>query len=496
MNASLAPGSRLLCDWDTLLTPDTAPACFRRGEQLHHPQSRFGVAVATRADQSTIVRAPIGATDHAKQFLARVALDKAEPQSYLVLDLVDPRALQQLLAAAAASDQSDVVVTRLLHEALAHLEREDALQAPAVAALMAAAEERRIVGRRTVADAVSDAVRRWRVREKGKLPPAPDSPGFEDWLRIMLDGLARQYQHADSVVAAAESMGRSMGIEPLRAQTNAAGRVEVWMTVPDVEQDDRIGPWVWVDRWVLKTVGSGHWRVDTGRQSSRDLLPMTPSGAVSLIHEWPEAMRWKGLTAPGGLSPTQREDLIELVDRSADAWKGDDLLWGDPDEAFGAVVYRNKPGPGVATRLVGAVYRPDIGDIVGILLTHTAPVLYAYRTGSKELQRAIERWAPTHLVDLSSPEPVPEITAMSGSKLMRLFASAPVLHAPGKPRQVSDDGRHTAVATSLALGDPAAYRYVPECFASWIDRVINTAPTSAPAHFGPRWFERGRNVDR
>lgn len=467
VNGRLRSGSRVLCDWVAMLTPQSAPACFKDGVQTHVPGLRYEQARVHLSDGRPFVRVdvqPLSLTNPRLQ--ARVWLEHAQIGSYLVLD--------DLELATIPASHDGATEHQAWYSLLVNARQVMIREARQVQQCVDALDAMTKVLPDEIAASISSemiafSVRRWRHRENGALPPGPTSEQFGDWSRQMLDSLVRQQNATAPVIDLAERMGRSMSRDPLRAQLNAAGRVELWLTVPVDERDERLGPWVWAERWMFKVGRDGLWRKDTSRPTARDVLPASPSHAVSLIHEWPAARRWQGLHAAGGLSPGQREQLIELIDRSAAEWTTPEAPWGNPDEVFGAVVIRGKQAlPALAARLVGAVYRPSIGDIVAIMAVQSAPVLFSHHRGSRATRAAIERWASGRDLSLSRKEPPVEISAISGLRALRLFRDGSVIHTRGKPRSIAANEHLSAIRSSLALDDPEAVRYVPAVFDRWL----------------------------
>jgi hypothetical protein len=477
MNTGLQTGARVLCHWKSLIGPTTAPGCYRGPYLAFSPRTDYEVCLVevARTGSHSLPKAmvrpevvPTRSGDGAG-FHARVRLP-VPSRSYLVLDHVKLEALKHWVDALQSVPCEWLALLEEAHRILSH---EQALQSLTIKALMAHIRKNPVLGAATDEETVRQAVERWRAREHGAFPPQPNqSPtGFSQWARLMMDSLAREKrQESHALIELAEGFGRTLGCKPLRLQLNASGRAEVWLTVPDVDQDDRLGPWVWCDRWMFQPSRGGEWRFNSqGRTPRRDVLPTNAHSSVTVIHEWEHAAPWRGRVSPGLLSHDQRLRLMALIENSVSSWNDSRGFWGEPGvifEAFGQQAVTSTSL--IGARLIGSLYRPQSDDIVGLVAVNIAPLLDAYRHADAPLRRAIEVWASLRRINLQAEEPAPVVHVVSGTTALKLFEKHSILQLRGATKHLSEAIDRRALALNqLPSG---SVRYMPAPFVTWLRR--------------------------
>lgn len=240
------------------------------------------------------------------------------------------------------------------------------------------------------------------------------------------------------------------------------------MTMQDSAQDDRLAPWVWCERWPLKSTRDAGWQVDSGRSVVHEVLPSTPAGGVTILHEWDAAAGWRGRHVPGGISPEQREQLMTLVDDSAATWRDGDL-WGDPSVLFErASTSGDRPGTQLDMRLLGTVYRPSLDNLFAIVAMLPLPWLHAYtQSRGTPLHATVATWAQQQQLNVQRDAPQSEMGLVLASQALRIFKANPA-HALVSGRPSPAVPRLLGIEHRLGLDEPGAITYLPTHFQRWM----------------------------
>ncbi|MGH8156635.1 MAG: hypothetical protein ACREPQ_00815 [Rhodanobacter sp.] len=458
MNAGGVKGSRLVCEWDRLLTRHAAPGRYRSG-LLFQPTEAFGTAIVSMHAGQLQTHATV--MHNTTPMSVRVTLSKAPPLSYLVLDAVHVEDLRRWLQVELMSTGQQTIY----RTALALLESEAALRMTVAKAMQADAPQPYSL------EAIADALRRWQERQRREPLPAIGSDAFHALARQIFLRLKRQIapDAVQAAVALVERMGHSLGHQPLRLQSTAADRVEVWMTMQDSAQDDQLAPWVWCERWPLKATQDAGWQVNSGRSFVHEVLPASPAAGVTILHEWEAAASWRDRHVPGGLNPEQRELLMALVDDSAAALRDGDL-WGDPSALFErASAIAERPAAQLDMRLLGTVYRPSLDHLYAIVAMLPLPWLHAYaQSRGTPLHATIAAWAKQQQLDVQRAAPKAEIGLVLASQALRIFKGNPV-HALVSGRPSPTVPRLLGIEHRLGLDEPGAITYLPTHFRHWLE---------------------------
>ncbi|EQD52369.1 hypothetical protein B2A_06558, partial [mine drainage metagenome] len=199
-NRYLRSGSRVLCRWGSLMTPETAPgACFRDSsrsgfDRRYTPERSIDLAIAYRGGESICVDTEVSGYSYSshkdRRFNCRVDLtayreDYDEGLAYLCLDAVRPEEIAAYMASR-ATRRDHVYYIRFFKHALAHLEAERTAEAPAREALLDALESTKLASGKAALELIDQAVIAWRAVNNGKALPGPDNQGGAAW-RTLLD---------------------------------------------------------------------------------------------------------------------------------------------------------------------------------------------------------------------------------------------------------------------------------------------------------------------
>ena len=301
-NRYLRSGSRVLCRWGSLMTPETAPgACFRdssgRGfERRYTPERSIDLAIAYRDGESICVDTEVlgysYSTHKDRRFNCRVDLsayredyDDEGTLAYLCLDAVRPEEIAGYLHSREAR-RDHVYYIRFFKHALAHLEAERAEEAPARAALLEALTTANLASGKEALDLIDQAVIAWRAVNGGKALPGPESQGGAAW-RALLDQMFVLARSGNRLLEETESLAAMLGLAPLRLVLSGRAKPVLYAAPLAIERDDRLEPHAWVHRLTLER-GKRALTVKSDRWAS---LPTLAAGETTL-KEWPGAADW------------------------------------------------------------------------------------------------------------------------------------------------------------------------------------------------------------
>ena len=301
-NRYLRSGSRVLCRWGSLMTPETAPgACFRdssgRGfERRYTPERSIDLAIAYRDGESICVDTEVlgysYSTHKDRRFNCRVDLsayredyDDEGTLAYLCLDAVRPEEIAGYLHSREAR-RDHVYYIRFFKHALAHLEAERAEEAPARAALLEALTTANLASGKEALDLIDQAVIAWRAVNGGKALPGPESQGGAAW-RALLDQMFVLARSGNRLLEETEALARKLALTPLRLVLSGRAKPVLYAAPREAERDDRLEPHAWVHRLTLER-GKRALKVRSDRWVS---LPALAAGETTL-NEWAGAKDW------------------------------------------------------------------------------------------------------------------------------------------------------------------------------------------------------------
>jgi hypothetical protein len=304
-NAIAQSGSRLLCNWYTLMTSKSAPGAVTSHSSRdreydtfrYKPAKEFEVVVAHR-DGGLVVECAVSgysySTHSDREFRARVDVDEWTRSGsergafgFLCLDDVTPEEINyyiytrhersgylkyiDLLLAARAAAEAD-----LAHEAPLRRRLIDALQQGGL----------RVHGAEDSA-AVSTVIRHWRAAHRGRPVPLAGEPDYDTEVNSMakqlwvLAGQGRDRQKVAAEIAAAE------GRQPLRLALSGRTKLYLYATATAEEREDLLGPPPWVVRLTLDEL-----KTKVTVSDRRHVILPKLDAKEEVLHEWPGAAEW------------------------------------------------------------------------------------------------------------------------------------------------------------------------------------------------------------
>lgn len=291
-NRATQSGSRLICNWRTLMTAETAPGAVTRGDRYDHvrydAKDDFSLAISYK-DGDIAVDCPVDAGGRRDDFNARVSITKyGEPTSlgYLCLDDVSPEEIDyyiytrherhgyikyvRLLLAA-----RKVVAEDRAHEAPLRRDLIDALQQGGM--LIHGAEDSPLV---------STVIRQWRAARRGAAVLTRDDPTYPSMRGAMLHqlwvlaGQGRDRRKVAEEIAAAE------GRTPLRLALSGRTRLYLYATATAEEREDLLGPHPWVVRLTLEEL-----KTKVSVVERRQVLLPKTDAKETVLAEWAEDIK-------------------------------------------------------------------------------------------------------------------------------------------------------------------------------------------------------------
>lgn len=293
-NAHLRSGSRVLCHWDALMTPHTAPAaCEARSDRRSwkaRPLSDAEIKIAYKSGSEICVETAVRRVGSDSIFNARVALTRYRPDdwlgaeeglAFLVLDAVKIEDLKSYIHHR-SSREHQVQYIRLFKRAVAFLEQEQVHQAPARAMLRNALLDGGIAEPQTCDELIDSAVMTWRAAQRGRELPSLGSVGADRVWRTLLDQMFALAKPESAPVAAARALATAAEEIPIRLSMTGQGRYALYSVAPGT--DDRLEPFAWVRRSLLDLNSKGV--AKSVSQSWVRLSRHDPSETV--LHVWDE----------------------------------------------------------------------------------------------------------------------------------------------------------------------------------------------------------------
>ena len=306
-NEHLKSGSRVLCNWNRLLTSRTAPGAVKsdgyqgKDRIVYRPRSKFDIAIAYKDGLSICVDVTVSgrspSTGHDRTFTCRVDLSKVEYANqsiedleYLCLDDAAPEDLHWYIHNRDARI-GHLTYIRMFKTALAFISDEREHEARARGAVAALLYENNIQSDEINA-MVQRTVSTWRAHNRGKPLPIPDDPlAKKDWAGVLdqAKALCRSKRGASDAIS---DIVEAAGYLPLRLIVDGNAKQAVYAAPSDDEMDNRLEPHAWVHKITLRegktgpTIASKKWA---------SLPKHEPSETI--IHEWEGAQRWAKATS-------------------------------------------------------------------------------------------------------------------------------------------------------------------------------------------------------
>jgi len=319
-NTYLRPGSRVMCLWNTLANPRTAPGMTKESDsrsssgyyRTRHPQTEHEVAIASVSNGELVVYCPTTSSSWRGKgttiLQSRVSLSTWKEgyykrgMGYLVLDAINADELEWYIHDR-DSRVSHLEYIGLFKETVAFLRGVEKQEAPARAALLAALNAGEIGEASQRNRYVDLAVRTWRAEHKGaELTTKTTGTAWTELLDTMYT-----IANAPAKGALVASLVAGLGIQPLRSTVTGANRLVLYAEPKLEERDDRIAPHNWVSKLHLEERKGA---LKVVRQQWTVLPAATASETT--IQEWPAAAAWAGLRSPFP-SFAEKQTLLELA---------------------------------------------------------------------------------------------------------------------------------------------------------------------------------------
>ena len=301
-NAYLRPGSRVLCQWNDLINPDTASGITKRTHQesgrgfylTAKPLSPMECAVAYKdgADVCVDVHVQMDSYRSDRQFMAKVRVSKHRPHywdyeemPYLVLDAVEPEDLRWYIHHR-KTRVHHLSYIRFFKRALKLVEAERAAEEPARQALLQALNDGCVGSEQERPALVHRAVIAWRAAHRGKPLPQPQQKATAEWRRL-LDQMFSLSREGTDLVARVQEFAEGLGYAPLRLVLSGTSKHVLYAAPQEGECDNRLMPHAWVHRITL-----AHNKTRFTEVSRKWALLPSKAASETTQHEWPGAQEW------------------------------------------------------------------------------------------------------------------------------------------------------------------------------------------------------------
>jgi len=332
-NRYLRSGSRVLCQWRSLMNPDNAPSSFRpyfkdEFEQSYQPGNEMDVAIAYRSNDSTCVDIEVkGETRRDwkdRAFNCKVTLQKddetgvrrkrasasAQESSelgFLCLDDVSPDDLHWYIHNRGAR-RDHVVYIRFFKAALKFVLQEHKTEQDTRNRMTQALLDGNLAMPEEATSIVQNAVIAWRAANRGKaLPVFTGTTPPAEW-KSLLDQMYMLAGNGEKQIRDVEQFINAMGYEPLRLVLSGKAKLVIYAAPKQEERDDRIAPYCWTHKITLEIGKTGI----REKSSSWAVLPKTTASETT-IHEWPTADAWREVSNSIFPSFEQKQRIFATV---------------------------------------------------------------------------------------------------------------------------------------------------------------------------------------
>ncbi|MCZ7860911.1 hypothetical protein O9X98_05795 [Agrobacterium salinitolerans] len=301
-NAFLQSGSRIACNWHTLITPQTASSLCdvrQRGDYSirFRPADRVGIAVAYRDGKTLCVDVEVSGENRTnydtRTFNAKVNLSGYKPEwgrseqiPLLCLDKVSLDDVEWYIHNR-GSRTDHITYIRLFKVAAKMLRAERSTEADTRGRMKQALLDGRVVDAEDADDVVDVAVAAWRAANRGKaLPTFSSGKAPKQWQGI-LDQMFVVARGADERVEKAEAFLAERDLQPLRLTVSGDGRIVAYAAPKPEERDDRFEAHCSVHRIALEFKGGAI------KEKGRRWFRMIQSDAKeNVLKEWDAAKEW------------------------------------------------------------------------------------------------------------------------------------------------------------------------------------------------------------
>lgn len=301
-NAFLQSGSRIVCNWHTLITPQTASSLcdvHRRGGYSirFYPDDSVGIAVAYRDGKTLCVDVEVSGENRtnydSRTFNAKVNLSAykrewggSEQIPLLCLDKVSLDDVEWYIHNR-GSRTDHITYIRLFKVAAKMLRAEREVEADTRGRMKQALLDGRVVEAERADEVVDVAVAAWRAANRGKPLPVFDGEKAPKQWQGILDQMFVVAQGADERVEKAEAFLAESELQPLRLTVSGEGRIVAYAAPKAEERDDRFEPHCSVHRIALE------FKRGAIKEKSRRWYRLIQSDAKeNVLKEWDDAKEW------------------------------------------------------------------------------------------------------------------------------------------------------------------------------------------------------------
>lgn len=301
-NGFLQSGSRLACNWYTLINPATAlTLCnvYERGNyQLQfRPTEAVSAAVTYRDGKNLCVDVQVSGENRTnfqeRTFNAKVNVSafksdwgRSEEIPYLCLDTVSLADVEWYIHNR-GSRTNHITFIRLFKNAKRVLLEERRIEEGTRGRMRHALIDGKVVDEAKADAVVETAVASWRAANRGKpLPTFQGNTAPRQWEGI-LDQMFIVARGADERIGKAETLLAQLGLDPLRVTVTGDGRIVAYAAPKPEERDDRFEPHCSVHRIALQFKNG-----DAREKSRRWHRLLRLDGKEAVLKEWDSAKEW------------------------------------------------------------------------------------------------------------------------------------------------------------------------------------------------------------
>lgn len=324
-NAFLRSGSRVLCNWYSLMNPDTAPSACKeapghRGFTFTaRPDFKFGVVIAEKVGDQLACKVQVSkpfADGPRCTFLSKVTISEYRSGGwgngelpYLCLDTVSLEEVRWYLGKRNVRSENHLTYVRFFKHALRFLQDEAEQQKATRQYLKSALEAGGIASGRPADQLVDAAVTAWRAANRGADLPAIDSDKAGRGWKSLLDQMHMLASDRNGRVDEVEAFARAAGLTPMRLVLSGAAKLVLYAQPRPEERDDRLVPHAWVHRITLNLRKRGL------QEASRAwaLLPVSKA-AETILHEWGDLGHWANPDIRMFKSLEEKQSVLSLPD--------------------------------------------------------------------------------------------------------------------------------------------------------------------------------------
>ena len=331
-NSYLRSGSRVLCQWHSLMNPDNAPSAFRpyfkdEFEQSYQPGNEMDVAIAYRSNDATCVDIAVKGEsrdwkdrtfnckvtlknddeNRVKRKLASASARESNELGYLCLDAVSPDDLHWYIHNRGAR-RDHVMYIRFFKAALKFVLQERETEQDTRNRMAQALLDGNLATPEEATAIVQNAVIAWRAANRGKaLPVFTGTTPPAEW-KSLLDQMYMLAGNGEKQISDVEQFIKDMGYEPLRLVLSGKAKLVIYAAPKQEECDDRIAPHCWTHKITLE-IGK-----TSIREKSRSwaVLPKTTASETT-IYEWPAADAWRDVSNSIFPSFEQKQRIFDTV---------------------------------------------------------------------------------------------------------------------------------------------------------------------------------------